>query len=105
MGKFERNFIYPCLQTLSNFYCLFICDLVLPWNGSETQLLDFITRLNSRQPTKKFWFYIFKIQHLVVRHKDLQKQAEEHITDDNILETNRSVEFFGSYLSTLEIID
>ena len=23
MGKFERNFIYPFLQTSSNFYCRF----------------------------------------------------------------------------------
>ena len=53
MGKFERNFKYQSLQTFSNFYCRFIDDIDLLWNGSETQLLDFITRLNSRHPKKK----------------------------------------------------
>ena len=56
MGKFERNFKYQSLQTFSNFYWWFIDDIDLLWNGSETQLLDFITRLNSRHPTKKIWF-------------------------------------------------
>ena len=50
------NFIYACLQIFSYFYCRFIDDIVLLWNGSETQLLDFITRLNSRHPTMKFDF-------------------------------------------------
>ena len=54
-GKFERNFIYPCLQTFSNFYCRFT-DIFLLWNGSQIQLLDFITRLNSRRPTIKLDF-------------------------------------------------
>ena len=48
MGKFERNFIYPCFPTFSNFYCRFFDDIFLLGNGSKTQLLDFITRLNSR---------------------------------------------------------
>ena len=54
IGKFERNFMYQCRQAFSNFYCQFIDDIFLLWNGSETQLLDFITRLNSRHPTIKF---------------------------------------------------
>ena len=49
-------FMYPCLQTFSNFCCRFIDDIFLCWNGSETQLLEFITRLNSRHPTIKFDF-------------------------------------------------
>ena len=44
-GKLERNLIYPCLQTFSDFYCRFADDIFLLWNGSQTQLLDFITRL------------------------------------------------------------
>ena len=56
MGKFGRNFKYQSLQTFSNFYCRFINDIDLLWNGSETQLLDFSTRLNSRHPTQKIWF-------------------------------------------------
>ena len=31
------------------FSCRFIDDIFLFWNGRETQLLDFIKRLNSRQ--------------------------------------------------------
>ena len=54
MAKFEKNFMYPCFQTLSNFYCRFIDNIFLLWNGSETHLLGFITRLNSRHPTIKF---------------------------------------------------
>ena len=54
MRKFERNFIYPCVQTFSNFYCRYVDDIFLLWNGSETQLFDFITRLNSRHPAIKF---------------------------------------------------
>ena len=55
MGKYERNFMYPCLQTLSNFYCNFI-NIFLLYNGSETQLSDFVTRLNSRHSIIKFDF-------------------------------------------------
>ena len=56
MEEIERNFMYPCLQTISNFYHRFIDDIFLLWNGSEKQLLDFIIRLNSRHPTIKFDF-------------------------------------------------
>ena len=56
IGKFEKNFIYLWIQTFSHFYCRFIDDILLLWNGRETQLLDFITRLNSRHPTIKFDF-------------------------------------------------
>ena len=56
MEKFERNFIYLGLQIFSNFYRQFIDDILLLWNRSETQILDFITRLNFRHPTIKFNF-------------------------------------------------
>ena len=45
MGKFERDFMYPYLQTFSNFYCRFVDDIFLLWKRSETQLLGFITKL------------------------------------------------------------
>ena len=105
MGKFKRNFMYRCLQTFSNFYCQFIDNIFLIWNGSETELLYFITRLNSRHPTIKFDFLIFKIQCRVLRHKNLQKQREEQITNSNIPEINRLEESFGSYLTTPKVID
>ena len=56
MGEFERNFIYPCLQRISKFYCQFVDDIFLLWNKSKTQLLDFITKLNCRRPKIKFEF-------------------------------------------------
>ena len=56
IGKFGKSFIYPCVQKFSNFYCRFFGDICLLWNGSETQLLDLITRLNYRHPTIKFDF-------------------------------------------------
>ena len=56
MEKFERNFINPCLKIFSNFCCRFIDDITLPQNVSKTQLLDFITRLNSRHLSITFDF-------------------------------------------------
>lgn len=35
MGPFERNFIYSCLPTFSNFYCGFIDAIFLPYNGKK----------------------------------------------------------------------
>ena len=54
-GMFERNFMYPRLQTFPTFYW-FIDDKILLWNGSEAQLLDSTARLYSRLPTIKFDF-------------------------------------------------
>ena len=39
MGKFKRNFIYPCLQTFSIFCRKFVADIFLLWNGSETIII------------------------------------------------------------------
>ena len=59
----------------------------------------------SGMEANKILLQIFKIQHRVFRHKNLQKHREEKITNDNIPENNRTEIFFGSYLSTPEIID
>ena len=53
MRKSERNFIYP-FNHFKIFIVDFFDDIFLLGNGSETQLLDFITRLNSRHPEIKF---------------------------------------------------
>ena len=53
-------FIYLYLQTFSNICCRFINDIFLLWNGYETQLLDYIKRLNSRYPKIKFDFHYSK---------------------------------------------
>ena len=52
MRKSERNFIYP-FKHFQIFIVDFFDDIFLLGNGSETQLLDFITRLNSRHPEIK----------------------------------------------------
>ena len=57
----------------SNFYCQFINDIFLLWNGSKTQLVDFITRLNSRHPTIKFNFKYSVSGIKFFRYKNLQK--------------------------------
>ena len=44
------------------------------WNGSETQLLDFITRLNSRHPTTKFGFKHSKSSIEFLREEQITKQ-------------------------------
>ena len=77
MGKLEGNFMYSCLQTFSNFYCRFIDDILLLWNGSETLLLDFITILNSRHPTIKFDFKYSKSRIDFLDRKIYKKQREE----------------------------
>ena len=53
-------FIYLCLQKFSNICCRFTNDIFLLWNGCETQLLDYIKRLNSRYPKIKFDFHYSK---------------------------------------------
>ena len=62
-GKvWKELYTFMSSSTLKNFYCWFIIYIYifLPWNGSETQLLDFITRLNSGQPGTKFDFIYSK---------------------------------------------
>ena len=92
MGKSERNFIYSCLQTFSDFYCRFIDGIFLLWNGSETQLLDFITRFNFRHPTIKLDFKYSKSRIELLGRK-IYKKKEKQITNDNISETNRLGKF------------
>ena len=50
------------------------------------------------------YIYIRQIDR-VFRYKNLQKQREQQITNDNILETNKSKKCFRSYLITPEIDD
>ena len=105
MGKFKRNFIYPCLQISSNFYCRFINDILLLWNGSETQLLDFTIRLNSRHDTIKFDFRYSKSGIEFLDIKIYKNKEKEQIANGNVRETNRSEKFFEFYFSIPEIIN
>ena len=51
----ETSYIH-IFKLFSNFYSQFVDDIFLLWNGSEAQLLDFVTTLNSRQPKIQFIF-------------------------------------------------
>ena len=101
MGKFERNFIYPFLQTFSKFYCWFVVDIFLLWNRSKTPSLNFITKLNSRYPTIKF---DFKYSKSCINFLDKNLQSKEKNKSLTIYiyiyiyiyisEFNRSEEYF-----------
>ena len=60
-GKFEKKpYIYPYINLFSNFYCRFIDDIFFLWNGTATQLQEFIKKLNNRHPTITFDFKFSK---------------------------------------------
>ena len=60
MAKFEKTYIYPYINQISNFYCRFIDDIFFIWNGTVIQLQEFIKKLNNRHPTIKFDFKFSK---------------------------------------------
>ena len=60
LGKFEGAYIYPYIRSSVIFYCQFMDDLFLLWNGSEIELLDFIAKLNTCQSTIKIDYKHFQ---------------------------------------------
>ena len=108
-GKvWKELYTFMSSSTLKNFYCwiiiyIYIYFFTLEWKRNT--IIRFHHKIKFWTTRNKIWFYIFKIQHRVVRFKDLQKQAEEQLANGNISETNRWEEFFLSYLYTVEIID
>ena len=60
MGKFEKTYIYPYINLISNCYCRFINDIFFIWNGTVIQLQEFIKKLNNRHPKIKFDFKFSK---------------------------------------------
>ena len=62
-----------------NFYCQFIDNIFLLLNGSETQLLDFLTRLNSRQPAIKFYFKYSKSSIEVLDTKIYKNREKKYL--------------------------
>ena len=101
MGKFERNFIYPFLQTFSNFYYWFVVDIILLWNRSKTPSLNFITKLNSRYPTIKF---DFKYSKSCINFLDKNLQSKEKNKSLTIYIYQNSTDrrnVFGSYRKSL----
>ena len=101
MGKFERNFIYPFLQTFSKFYCWFVVDIFLLWNRSKRPSLNFITKLNSRYPTIKF---DFKYSKSCINFLDKNLQSKEKNKSLTIYIYQNSTDrrnVFGSYRKSL----
>ena len=49
------------IWSFENFYCYFIDDLFLLWNGSKKKLLDFIAKLNTCHASTKFDYKHFQI--------------------------------------------
>ena len=55
-GKFEKLHIYRYPNNFLTFYCRFIDDIFFLWNGTESELIQFIDNLNQKHPTIKFEF-------------------------------------------------
>ena len=60
IAKLEKAYIYPYINSFSNFYCQFIDDVFFPWSGTIVQLQEFIKNLSNRHPTFKFDFQYSK---------------------------------------------
>ena len=56
MRKFEKLHIYRYPNNFLTFYCRFIDDIFFLWNGTESELIQFIDNLNQKHPTIKFEF-------------------------------------------------
>ena len=63
MGKFEKTYIYPYINSFSTFYCRLIDDIFFLWNGTVIQLQEFIKKLNNHHPTIKFDFKYCKTKY------------------------------------------
>ena len=56
MEKIKKLYIYPYLRDFSTYFCRSIDDIVLLWNGTESELIKFIDNLNIKYPAIKFEF-------------------------------------------------
>ena len=45
-GKFEKLHIYAYIRNISTFYCRFIDNIFIFWNGTELELTKFMGNLN-----------------------------------------------------------
>jgi len=54
MGQFEEKLLLPIIEHLSKMYLRFIDDIFILWSGSEDELKEFITLINSLHPSIKF---------------------------------------------------
>ena len=58
MDHFERKYIYPYLEGLSQSYLRFIDDIFFIWTGSKDQLITFLNDLNTKHNSIKFEYKI-----------------------------------------------
>ena len=54
MGKFEETHILPKIRDLILIYVRYIDDIFFIWTGTERELLQFFSEINSVHPTIKF---------------------------------------------------
>ena len=54
MREFEEKLLLPIIEHLSKMYLRFIDDIFILWSGSEDELKEFITLINSLHPSIKF---------------------------------------------------
>ena len=47
MVNFELKYIYPYIKDQTKMFLRFIDDLFMMWTGSEQELLDFMSDLNT----------------------------------------------------------
>ena len=70
MGQFEEKLLLPIIGHLSKMYLRFIDDIFILWSGSEDQLKEFISLINSLHPSIKsdfkraFYFEIRDLDHI-----------------------------------------
>ena len=58
MDHFERKYIYPFLEGLSQSYLRFTDDIFFIWTGSEDQQITFLNDLNTKHISIKFEYKI-----------------------------------------------
>ena len=62
MGWIEETFIFPLLTNLSDFYLRFIDGIFLIWNGTKTELDDFLKKINECHRSIKYEFEMSKTE-------------------------------------------
>ena len=62
MGWIEETFIFPLLTNLSDFYLRFIDGIFLIWNGTKTELDDFLKKINECHRSIKYEYEMSKTE-------------------------------------------
>ena len=56
MRKYEKLRIYSYIRNISTFYCGFMDYIFFLWNGTKSELKEFIANLNKKHPFIKLEF-------------------------------------------------